>query len=98
MITIIIIINIIIIVIIFAIIFFCLFGDARRLLLQSSFLWGSTKGEWHLKSLNAAERCSKVKFSSKALLKQILGSSFLEVCLQSKSRVTSDLKYFNSVI
>ena len=62
------------------------------------FLWTSAKGEWHSKSLNTAERCSKVKFSSGALLKQILGSAFLDVRLKSKSHVTSDLKYFNSVM
>ena len=49
--------------------FFGLFGDTRRLLLQFTFLWSSAKGEWHSKSLNTAERCSKVKFSSEALLK-----------------------------
>ena len=78
--------------------FFGLFGDTRRLLLQFTFLWTSAKGEWHSKSLNTAERCSKVKFSSGALLKQILGSAFLDVRLKSKSHVTSDLKYFNSVM
>ena len=63
--------------------FFCLFRDTRRLLLQFTFLWSSAKGEWHSKSLNTAERCSKVKSSSEALLKQILGSPFLDVCLKS---------------
>ena len=92
-------ITIIIITIIIAIIiFFGLFGDTRRLLLQFTFLWSSAKGEWHSKSLNTIERCSKVKFSSEALLKQILGSPFLDVRLKSKSHVTSDYRYFNSVI
>ena len=88
----------IITIIIAIIIFFGLFGDTRRLLLQFTFLWSSAKGEWHSKSLNTIERCSKVKFSSEALLKQILGSPFLDVRLKSKSHVTSDYRYFNSVI
>ena len=63
---------IIIIIVIIAIIFFGFFGDTRRLLLQFSFLWSSAKGEWHSKSFNTEEWCSGVKFSSGALLKQIL--------------------------
>ena len=78
--------------------FSCFFGDTRRLLLQFSFLWSSAKCEWHSKSLNTAERCSGVKFSSGTLLKQLLGSFFLDICLKSNPHVTSDLKYFNSVI
>ena len=80
--------------------FFCFFGDTRRLLLQFSFLWSIQCERWMAFkiALHTAEMCSRAKFSSGALLKQLLGSSFLDFCLKSESHVTSDLKYFNSVV
>ena len=70
---------------------------------DSSTRWSRAEGEWNSKSLNTTETVSwyelhALGFLSGALVKQLLGFSFLDVSLKSEWHVTSDFKYFNSVI
>ena len=87
--------------------FFCLFvfslGDSRRLLLLFIFFWSSAEGEWNSKSLryggnSVLKWIACVAFSRSALVKLLLGSSFLDVSLNNEWHVTSNFNYFNSVI